>query len=219
MKYTKCGINTTFVRLFRIQVSSKERNKNVYPDHSYNIKIRLNYIGYPYNNTYVNDFEVRAYFFGSEYYFVNKRRVYVKKTIDGDNEYIDFGVDIPAYSTIAHVEIDTVNEGSVTWLFDNATKSEYTLIDPLSSTGILNNSVFYSWYSGNTSKTFRVLKGLQRIVDGANNVTAYVMSDGSIFNGDNASFTVTISSNDDYSQTLSVTCKRNCLLIVENLSS
>lgn len=217
MKYVKCGINTTFMRLFRVQVSSKERNRNIYPDHSYAIKIRLNNIGYPYNSLYAHDFEVKAYLYDDEYYFVNNRRVYVKKTVDGDNEYIDFGIDIPQYSSVAHVEIDTVNEGSITWLFDSATKSEYTLIDPLTSNGIMMNCVFDQWTNSNVTRTYKTIKGLKRITDGINNVTAYVMGDGTIYNGDNQSFTLTISSSDDYSQTLSVTCKRPCLLVTESL--
>lgn len=220
MKYTKVGINTNFMRLFRIQISSKERNKNLYPDHFYDIKVNIHNIGYPYSHTYAKTFKLRYFTYTDDVFFTNCRQFYYKKTTDGDNVYIDFGVPIPQYSSVATVEVETVNEGSVTWLFDNAEQNEYTQVDPVvTNNAIMLNCALSFWTNINASRVFRMTKGNQKITDAINNEVAFVMSDGTIYNDDNNSFTATLTSSDTYSQTITVSCKRPCVLIAENMNS
>lgn len=219
LEYFKKNANMNFMRICRIQISSQLRNANTYPNHYYKIKVKMDNIGNPEKPAYINEWclDLYAYSNGNQY-FANHNEFYIKQNADSDNLYIDIAVPVNSYSTNVRIEIDTLDAGSVTFYCDSATQSEYTRLIFTGSDApcSLLDGFIYQYLNTGTSYYYNLSKTSFTINDCINNVTAYYAGrlTSSIFNGDNASFTASIETDNDYSIIVKIVPKRNVALYI-----
>lgn len=220
MKFYRQKLNTDFIRVCRIQYNSLQRNKNLYPDHYYEIECKLGNI---YSVDRVTDFKkykLEIYLSDDKLYITNNRQFFVKETIIDEDKYIDIGIMIPSYSTNIDVNINTVNPGSVTFFCDSAIQTDYTRIDYKGNTPIamLFNTSIMEWTNSNFN--ISIAKTNNRITDMVSGEVAYI-TDGKVFNGDNTAFTLTISETKDFNYIVNIVSKANAnrYILIENMYS
>lgn len=220
MKFCKKNLNTNFIRICRIQYNSKLRNQNLYFNHHYIIKWRMNKIYTPGILSNIKE-RIMDLFISNqgEIVFTNSSDIFIKKTTSENNSYIDIGYQIDSYDTNIEVEILTPNEGSIKFYCDKATIGEYTRLNFFgTNTNVLlhnGNARTFLAYNGNTNIT--ISNEDIRITDMRNGNIAYITKDGDIRNGDNTSFTVTITSTTDYGKLINIAGKMNSDLLIENI--
>ncbi len=219
MKIFKHNVNTTFLRICRIQINSPQRNQNIYPNHYYKLTIHTDEIYNPgsLSNTYDKTLEIYCNK-TSQYFYTNSRNMYYKLTNDNDNVYLDIGMSISTLSTNITCDIETINPGSVTTYLDSDTQSNYTKIDYYASdlTMAYKGNVQYVWLSANAEQIITVPKSLAIFRDLSTSIRGSTRS-SDIFNGDNSSFTITELSSNDFNRVVKIAAKRNCPLYIETV--
>lgn len=209
--------SSTFIRIARIQINSPLRNKNLYPDHYYKITCKCDEI---YTPSTIGERTIEIYTGSTDPIFItNSTTFYYKITNDNENQYLDLGITSPNNYTNMHINVETVNEGSVTLFRENATQSEYTRINFVGTNlNYIGNSYVYAYAGANTSLNMVVPKTTIRITDMNNGVIGYVLNAGSIKNGDNTAFTISIGGTEsDYARVITLTAKVNCNFNIEVL--
>lgn len=218
MKFFRKNLNASFIRICRIQISSPQRNQNLYPNHYYKIKCHLDSIYNPNSRNYINESILELYLSNTNQLFFTSNRLFRYKLIEENgNNYIDIGITINSFDNNILVDIESVNDGTITFYCDKATESEYTRIDFI-GTNInmaLKNTCINQYINGGSTLNYTLAKTINKIHDGINNITTYI-SNADLFNANNDSMTVTITNTDDYTITISVYAKRNCSLFIEN---
>lgn len=220
MKFCRKNLNTNFIRICRIQYNSKLMNQNLYFNHHYIIKWKMNRIYEPGILSNIKERIMDLFISNSgEIVFTNDNSIFIKKTTTENNSYIDIGYQIESYDTNIEVEILTPNAGSVKFYCDKATNGEYTRLNffGTNTNVLLHNGNVRSFlaYNGNTNFTTSIED--VRITDMRTGNIAYVLKDGVVRNGDNTSFTVTITSSTDYGRVINIAGKMNSDLLIENI--
>lgn len=216
MKFFRKNLNSNFIRICRIQCSSKQRNQNLYPDHLYRIKYILDNIYYPDRSSDIKEKFLQLYTGTNLLFFVNDNELYYKITETEDYKYIDIAVYIPTYSTNIHVDIDSVNDGSIVFFCDKANQNEYTRINYL---GEDSNIMFFKssrYIFTNSSIKLCLAKGYNRITDIRTGTTCYIIG-SDLTNNNNDLFTLTIEQETTYGLLVNITAKGNNNLLIENL--
>ena len=209
--------SSTFIRIARIQINSPLRDKNLYPDHYYKFTCKFDEIFTPSTTT---EKFLEVYTGSTNPIFIsNGTSFYYKLTSDGRNQYIDIATTSPNNYTNIHVNVETVNEGSVTLYREDATQSEYTRINFVGTNlNYIGKGYVYAYVGANTSINMVVPKTTIRITDMNNGVIGYVLNAGSIKNGDNTAFTISVGGTEsDYARVITVTAKVNCNFSIEVL--
>ena len=129
MKFFRKNLNSNFIRICRIQITSEQRNQNLYPDHLYDFTIKLDNIYQLDRIQDVRDYRLKLFTSNNLFFFVNSNDLYYKLTETDTEKYIDIAIDIPTYSTNIHINVDTVNDGTITFYCDKANINEYTRIN------------------------------------------------------------------------------------------
>ena len=216
MKFFRKNLNSNFIRICRIQITSKQRNQNIYPDHLYDFTIKLDNI-YQLDRIYdVKDYRLKLFTSNNLFFFVNNNELYYKLTETDTEKYIDIAINVPTYSTNIHINVDTVNDGTITFYCDKANINEYTRINyvnPIASNMIYYKSNRFSFT--NTNLKLCLAKTFNRITELATNTTCF-LEGKNITNGDNSKFTLTIEQETDYSIIVNIVAKSNCNLFIEN---
>lgn len=209
--------SSSFIRIARIEINSSLRNKNLYPDHYYKIECKLDEIYRPQANGNL-DLKLECYFGDTLYFYTNNSNFYYKLTSSDNTKYIDIGLSIPNNYTNVHINIDSVNEGSITLYRENATIGEYTRINYLTNyEGILNNGYTNFWIGANQSVKVRVAKNRPCKVINVNSGTIGALLGGDTYNNNNTYFTLSTENATDYYIDLTIGAKSNGTYLVEVL--
>lgn len=222
LEFFKKNISNQFIRICKIQYNSKLRGQQYYPDHHYKLTISLDGIGNPITAGNVIEKVADIYTYNeTTLIFTNDNNFYLKTTTSTDSSFIEIGYDLTGqYSTNIKCKIETVEGGSVQFYCDEATKSEYTRQQyfggSIVSNAIMKDSTANSWLNTNTTIKCNVVNNRPiKVTDMINNVVSYMLYDGTLYNSDNASFTLTISASDTYKRELTVVTKRQVALFIE----
>lgn len=212
--------SSAFVRIARIQINSPLRNKNLYPDHYYKITCKFDEIYTP-GSAGIKERILEIYTGTSTpIFFSNVSAFYYKIVDDNGNQYIDIATTSPNNYTNIRVDVETVNEGTVTLYRENAIQNDYTRINFVGTNlNYIMTSFVYAYVGANTSLNLTTIKDcVLRVTDMNNGVIGYVLNTGSLKNGDNTAFTISVGGTEsDYSRTITLTAKVNCNFIVEVL--
>ena len=209
--------SSSFIRIARIQINSTLKNKNLYPDHYYKFECKLDEIYRPQANGNL-DLKLECYLSDDLYFYTNTSNFYYQLTTSGDNKYIDIGLSVPNNYTNIHVNLDTVDEGSVTLYREDAVIGNYTRINFLSNyTGILCNGFSNFWIGANGSVKIRVAKNRACKVTNVNTGTVGVLLGSDTYNNNNTYFTLSTENITDYSVDLTIGAKSNGTYLVEVL--
>lgn len=215
MKFFRKNLNSNFVRICRIQISSQQRNQNIYPNHFYRIKYKLDNSYNPGRTSDLLDYTLDLYCATDILYFINHTYFYVKVTENNNNKYIDIAVPVPTYSTNITVDIDSVDDGSITFFCDPAIESEYTrlLTDGSNKNVMLNNGSAYQFMNSQTKVSLSKRKC--RITEMSTNTVCFI-NGTELYNADNNLFTLTIDSSSDYGIIVKIVPKNNNFMLIEN---
>lgn len=223
LEFFKKNISNQFVRICKIQYNSKLRGQQYYAEHHYKLTISLDGIGAPITAKNVNEKVADIYTYnGTTYFFTNDDGFYLKTTTTTDSSFIEIGYDLTGqYSTNIKCKMETVEEGSVLFYCDEAVKSEYTKQSyygaSVASNAIMKQSVVNQWLNTSTTVKCNVVNNRPiKVTDMINNVISYILYDGTLYNADNASFTLTISGSDTYKRELTVVTKKQVALFIES---
>ena len=222
LQFFKKNISNEFIRICKIQYDSKLQGQQYYSEHYYKLTISLDGIGNPITAGNVLEKVAEIYTYnGTTYIFSNDNNFYLKTTTTTDNSFIEIGYDLTGqYSTNIKCTLESVDEGSVDFYCDTATKSEYTKQQyygsSVVSNAILKKGFANSWLNTSTTVKCNVLNNRPiKVTDMINNVVSYMLYDGTLYNSDNASFTLTISANDTYKRELTIVTKKQIALFIE----
>lgn len=223
LEFFKKNISNQFVRICKIQYASKLRGQQYYADHHYKLTISLDGIGNPITAGNIIEKVADIYTYGgTTLIFSNDNNFYLKTTTDSNSSFIEIGYDLTGqYSTNMKCKMETVEEGSVLFYCDEAVKSEYTrqmfFGGSVVSNAIMKQSVANQWLNTSTTVKCNVVNNRPiKVTDMINNVVSYMLYDGTLYNSDNASFTLTISGSDTYKRELTVVTKRQVTLFIES---
>ena len=219
MNFFRKNVANGFIRLCRIQYDSKLRTQNLYPDHHYKIKYKIDEIYTP-GSVGNNDEKIMDLYISknSKLYLVNNRNFYIKTTETENNCYIDIGIVMNNNYSNIFVEIETVNAGSVKFYCNSDDQTNYTRVDFFNASNtsmLLHKGAINAWT--NTPISVTVSNSMVRVSDLINDVNGYVTGQGDLENGNNASFTLSIGSSGDYGRIITITPKRNNYILVECL--
>lgn len=216
MKFFRKNLNSNFIRICRIQCSSKLRNQNIYPDHLYDFTIKL-------DNNYqldriqdLRDYRLKLFTSNNLFFFVNSNELYYKLTETDSEKYIDIAIEIPTYSTNIHINVDTVNDGTITFYCDKANINEYTRINYVNPN--VSNMIYYKsnrFVFTNTNIKLCLAKTNNRITELTSSTSCFI-NNNTLINADNSKFTLTIEQETDYSIIVNIVPKSNCNLFIEN---
>lgn len=211
------AIQGTYVRIARIQVDSPLRDQALYPDHYYEISVRLNSIYAPEKSNYYKPQILRIYASASKrHYYTNSTVFYTKTTTDDDITYIDVAVAKNSFSTSIDVKIDTADEGSVTLMQDMISGTDinsYGRID-CQNVGYRFDSKNTIWLTAGSNYSINTTKAMIKVIALSSGNTAYVFDDQKI-NYDNNSMTVTVDATDTYFNRITVTPKVQGWFVIE----
>ena len=216
MKFFRKNLNSNFIRICRIQITSEQRNQNLYPDHLYDFTIKLDNIYKLDRIQDVKDYRLKLFTSDNLFFFVNSNDLYYKLTETDTEKYIDIAIEIPTYSTNIHIDVDTVNDGTITFFCDKANINEYTGINYVNTSN--SNIIYYNsnrYIFINSNIKLCLAKTYNRITELTTNTTCFIEGKN-ISNADNAKFTVTIEQETDYSIIVNIVAKSNCNLFIEN---
>lgn len=217
MKYSRKNLNGNFIRIARIQIDSPIKPENSYFNHYYKFVCHLDNIYNPQSISYINDLILEIYCNKTnQYYFTNSRDFYCKLTTNAAQTYLDIGMQISSYSTNIMIDLDTVNNGGVTFYGAVESDTGYTRIDYLSNNQYMcfkGGKLYLYRVAGNYTITLPKTNTL--IKDVSNAIESCVISND-IFNDDNASWTLTEGTTTDYTKIINITVKRNLPMIVDN---
>lgn len=220
MKFFRKNLNSNFIRICRIQITSQQRNQNLYPDHLYDFTIKLDNI-YQLDRTQdLRDYRLKLFTSNNLFFFVNSNDLYYKLTETDSEKYIDIGIDVPTYSTNIHINVDTVNDGTITFYCDKANRNEYTRINYVNPN--VSNMIYYKsnrFSFTNTNLKLCLAKTKNRITELTSNTSCFI-NNNTLFNADNSKFTLTIEQETDYSIIVNIVAKKtNCNLFIENFEA
>nr|DAI06833.1 MAG TPA: hypothetical protein [Caudoviricetes sp.] len=216
MKFFRKNLNSNFIRICRIQITSEQRNQNLYPDHLYDFTIKLDNIYKLDRIQDVKDYKLKLFTSDNLFFFVNSTELYYKLTETETEKYIDIGMYIPTYSTNIHIDVDTVNDGTITFYCDKANINEYIRINYVNTSN--SNIIYYNsnrFVFTNTSVKLCLAKTYNRITELTTNTPCFIEGKN-ISNADNAKFKLTIEQETDYSIIVNIVAKSNCNLFIEN---
>lgn len=216
MKFFRKNLNSNFIRICRIQITSQQRNQNLYPDHLYDFTIKLDNI-YQLNRIQdVMDYRLKLFTSNNLFFFVNNNDLHYKLTETDTEKYIDIAMAIPTYYTNIHINVDTVNDGTITFYCDKANINEYTRINYINPN--VSNMIYYNsnrYVFTNSNIKLCLAKTYNKITELTNNTLCSIVGN-ELYNSDNAKFTVTIEQETDYSIIVNIVAKTNCYLFIEN---
>lgn len=216
MKFFRKNLNSNYIRICRIQITSEQRNQNLYPDHLYDFNIKLDNIYQLDRIQDVKDYRLKLFTSNNLFFFVNSNDLYYKLTETDTEKYIDIGMYIPTYASNIHIDVDTVNDGTITFYCDVANINEYTRINYVNTSN--PNIIYYNsnrYVFTNTSVKLCLAKTYNRITELTTNTTCFIEGK-KIYNGNNSKFTLTIEQETDYSIIVNIVAKSNCDLFIEN---
>ena len=216
MKFFRKNLNSNFIRICRIQITSEQRNQNLYPDHLYDFTIKLDNIYQLDRIQDVKDYRLKLFTSNNLFFFVNSNDLYYKLTETDTEKYIDIAITVPTYSTNIHINVDTVNEGTITFYCDKANINEYTRINYVNPN--VSNMIYYKsnrFSFTNTNLKLCLAKTYNRITELTTNTHCFIEGKN-ISNSDNEKFTLTIEQETDYSIIVNIVAKSNCYLFIEN---
>lgn len=216
MKFFRKNLNSNFIRICRIQITSEQRNQNIYPDHLYDFTIKLDNIYQLDRIQDLRDYRLKLFTSNNLFFFVNSNELYYKLTETDSEKYIDIAIDIPTYSTNIHINVDTVNDGTITFYCDKANTNEYTRVNYVNPN--VSNMIYYKSHRfvfTNTNIKLCLAKTNNRITE-LNSSTSCFINNNTLINADNSKFTLTIEKETDYSIIVNIVAKSNCSLFIEN---
>lgn len=216
MKFFRKNLNSNFIRICRIQITSEQRNQNLYPDHLYDFTIKLDNIYRLDRIQDVKDHRLKLFTSNNLFFFVNSNDLYYKLTETDTEKYIDIAIYVPTYSTNIHINVDTVNEGTITFYCDKANINEYTRINYVNPN--VSNMIYYKsnrFSFTNTNLKLCLAKTNNRITELTSNTSCFI-NNNTLINADNSKFTLTIEKETDYSIIVNIVAKSNCSLFIEN---
>lgn len=219
MKKFKHSVNTNFMRICRIQINSPQRNQNLYGDHYYKIKCKIDTLYEPGTYDYIRDLELEIYCNKTDqFFYTNTRNFYYKLTNDNDNVYMDIGVYVDNYSDNVNCDIECVSVGSVEYTMDSATISDFTRIDFYAENlkMAFKGTTTYAWTGAYTHRKICVPKIISKYHDYDHAITSVTIGND-IINSSNDSWTITEISNNTYNRIIDIYPKRNCALFIETI--
>lgn len=80
MKFFRKNLNSNYIRICRIQITSEQRNQNLYPDHLYDFTIKLDNIYQLDRIQDVKDYRLKLFTSNNLFFFVNSNDLYYKLT-------------------------------------------------------------------------------------------------------------------------------------------
>lgn len=214
IKNTYNGLN----HILRIQHSSALRNKNLYPQHFYEIICRVSEIYLPGSITNIE--EKKLIIFGNEdfYFLTNNSDFRYKKTVDGENIYLDIALTVGNNYSNIDIEVKTIDEGSVSFFRDSVSTNDYTRINYLSTfTGCLYKGNITQFIAYQTTTTIMITKGNYRITNITTGDVVYVRGTN-LYNNSHESMTVSLTDiEDDYMQKINIYSADNGWYLIESL--
>lgn len=219
MRFFRKNLNSDFIRICRIQYSSKLKNQNTYPNHHYKIKFNFDEIYSPgiLKNTKerILDLYISS---NGEIIFTNDNSIYMKKTENENNSFIDIGYQVNNYYTNINVEIESQNSGSIKFYCDNANISEYSRMNFFGTNlNYMLNKGHVTTYLGNGQNINLVtVNDVCEITNMRTGKTTYIQPDNVIRNL-NTDFTLSISSSNDFGRVINILANANIDLLIKSL--